>query len=103
MSNITKIYVVGGQSSYGPEDTKCWLVTSYDNEEQANAHVKAAQKDIKEKIKKVKKGEFGRKKIDHLKNRYDPNMQIDWDMPKYGVIEVPLFCHFDQFQEDIGL
>ena len=89
---MTKVYIVMGLSGEW-SDAEYWEVSSYLDKGQADIHCSHCNKIVKE----MSEGDRGTKR-----NPYDPDMRYARNI-SYAVTEVPLFDHFDQFQESVGL
>lgn len=90
---IKEVFIVTGESGEF-SDRDVWGVVAYTERTQADLHAKAA-------------GEWWKanpinEDFDVRRNPFDPTLR-DYDMPQnptYTVKAIPLFAHFDQFQEE---
>lgn len=86
-------YVVWGTTGEYSDRSE-WQVAAYTNKGQAEAHA-AKLNELVAPIKDTYWSGEGRR----FKTEYDPKFSMDYTGTKYGVVELPLCCHVDEFLE----
>ncbi len=92
--SIDRVYLVVGSTGEYSDHTQ-WNVAAYTDKEQADLHAAAAN----EAVKGAEDMDWEERQLLKEQATLDAVMSISYTGTEYSVEEVPLFLHFDLFQD----
>lgn len=102
---MRKVYIIVGTTGEYSDHTQ-WNVATYIDKDQAQIHLERLNEQIKslkldrESNNRPKRSYSDRKQErTKIERTLDPNITVDYTGVSYGIEEVELFQHFDEFQE----